>query len=101
MVSGIMHPADGPYPAGCAQLATCVISKLMQGYVMGSGNVMGEPISTADAEEHVFGVVLLNDWSARDIQKWEYQPLGPFNSKNWVRDARRSGSHQTHFHLKI
>jgi fumarylacetoacetase len=42
---------------------------LLQGYVVGSGNAMGEPISTAAAEEHVFGVVLLNDWSARDIQK--------------------------------
>ena len=59
----------------------------LQGSVVGSGKVMGEPISTADAEEHIFGIVLLNDWSARDIQKWEYQPLGPFNSKNWVRDA--------------
>lgn len=45
---------------------------------------MGSPISTAAAAEHVFGVVLLNDWSARDVQKWEYVPLGPFNSKNWV-----------------
>ena len=56
----------------------------LQGYIVGSGNAMGEPINMAAAEEHIFGVVLLNDWSARDIQKWEYQPLGPFNSKNWV-----------------
>jgi len=34
--------------------------------------------------EHVFGLVLMNDWSARDVQKWEYVPLGPFNGKNWV-----------------
>jgi Fumarylacetoacetate (FAA) hydrolase family len=61
----------------------------LQGYVVGSGNVLGEPISAHDAEEHVFGIVLLNDWSARDIQKWEYQPLGPFNSKNWVCAAER------------
>ncbi len=38
-----------------------------------------------DAEDAIFGLVLLNDWSARDIQRWEMAPLGPFNSKNWVR----------------
>lgn len=37
-----------------------------------------------EAHRHIFGFVLLNDWSARDVQKWEYVPLGPFNSKNWV-----------------
>jgi len=46
-------------------------------------NDMGEPISVQDAEEHIFGYVLLNDWSARDIQAWEYVPLGPFNGKNF------------------
>ena len=51
---------------------------------MGPGNTLGECISIQEAEEHVFGLVLLNDWSARDIQKWEMAPLGPFNSKNWV-----------------
>ena len=47
-------------------------------------NAIGEPIPMADAEEHVFGLALFNDWSARDIQAWEYQPLGPFLSKNFA-----------------
>ena len=46
-------------------------------------STLGEPIRIEDAAEHLFGVVLLNDWSARDIQAWEYVPLGPFNSKNF------------------
>ncbi|PPJ53424.1 hypothetical protein CBER1_01008 [Cercospora berteroae] len=46
-------------------------------------NEMGQPISVDDAPDHLFGVVLMNDWSARDIQAWEYVPLGPFNSKNF------------------
>lgn len=46
-------------------------------------NTMGQPINIAEAPEHLFGVVLLNDWSARDIQAWEYVPLGPFNAKNF------------------
>lgn len=44
---------------------------------------LGQPVKIADAPEHLFGVVLMNDWSARDIQAWEYVPLGPFNSKNF------------------
>ncbi len=44
---------------------------------------MGSPISVNDVEEHIFGYVLLNDWSARDIQMWESNPLGPFNGKNF------------------
>lgn len=47
-------------------------------------NSLGQPIKVEDAEEHIFGYVLLNDWSARDIQAWEYVPLGPFNSKNFA-----------------
>jgi fumarylacetoacetase len=47
-------------------------------------NALGEPVPIENAEEHVFGIVLLNDWSARDIQAWEYQPLGPFLSKNFA-----------------
>ena len=46
-------------------------------------NKMGEPVDVKDAEEHIFGFVLLNDWSARDIQGWEMMPLGPFNAKNF------------------
>ncbi|CAK4031179.1 Fumarylacetoacetase [Lecanosticta acicola] len=46
-------------------------------------SALGEPVSVTNAPEHLFGVVLMNDWSARDIQAWEYVPLGPFNSKNF------------------
>lgn len=56
-----------------------------QAAVIGTGNELGEAIPVDRAWEHVFGLVLMNDWSARDIQKWEYVPLGPFNGKNWVR----------------
>jgi fumarylacetoacetase len=48
-----------------------------------SGNKLGEPIPIDEAEDHIFGLVLMNDWSARDIQAWEYVPLGPFNAKNF------------------
>ena len=52
--------------------------------VVGPGNVLGEPIAVDQSEEHLLGLVLLNDWSARDIQAWEYQPLGPFLGKNFA-----------------
>jgi fumarylacetoacetase len=51
---------------------------------IGPGNALGQPIPIASAEEHLFGMVLLNDWSARDIQSWEYVPLGPFLGKNFA-----------------
>jgi fumarylacetoacetase len=54
------------------------------GAFLGPGNPIGEPIPIAEAENHLFGVCLLNDWSARDIQSWEYQPLGPFLGKNFA-----------------
>ncbi|MFZ4759452.1 MAG: fumarylacetoacetate hydrolase family protein, partial [Burkholderiaceae bacterium] len=54
------------------------------GFLIGPGNALGEPIPIARAEDHLFGVTLLNDWSARDIQPWEYQPLGPFLAKNFA-----------------
>jgi len=54
------------------------------GFLVGSGNTRGEPVPIAEAERHLFGVCLVNDWSARDIQSWEYQPLGPFLSKNFA-----------------
>jgi fumarylacetoacetase len=57
--------------------------ELEMGFFIGSGNALGEPIPIAQAEEHIFGLVLVNDWSARDIQKWEYVPLGPFLAKNF------------------
>jgi len=50
---------------------------------VGTGNKMGERISIDKAEDHIFGVVVMNDWSARDLQKWEYVPLGPFTAKNF------------------
>lgn len=58
--------------------------ELELGFVVGRGNALGEPIAIADAEQHLFGVTLLNDWSARDLQAWEYQPLGPFLAKNFA-----------------
>ena len=54
------------------------------GAYIASGNVLGTEIRLADAEKHLFGMSLLNDWSARDIQRWEYQPLGPFLAKNFA-----------------
>lgn len=54
------------------------------GFVCGPGNPLGTPVRIANALERVFGVVLLNDWSARDIQAWEYQPLGPFLAKSFA-----------------
>ena len=54
------------------------------GIFMGNGNAMGDSISIDDADDHVFGICIFNDWSARDIQGWEYQPLGPFLSKNFA-----------------
>jgi fumarylacetoacetase len=54
------------------------------GFFIGTGNDLGHPIPVGEAVQHVFGAVLLNDWSARDIQAWEYQPLGPFLAKNFA-----------------
>ena len=58
--------------------------ELELGAFIGRGNPMGQPIPIAQAEDHLFGVCLLNDWSARDIQSWESQPLGPFLSKSFA-----------------
>ncbi|KYO21098.1 fumarylacetoacetase [Alligator mississippiensis] len=57
--------------------------ELEMAFFVGPGNKLGEPIPIAKADDHIFGVVLMNDWSARDIQKWEYVPLGPFLSKSF------------------
>lgn len=54
------------------------------GIIVGTGNPRGQAIPVANAEHHIFGLTLLNDWSARDIQRWEYQPLGPFLAKNFA-----------------
>lgn len=58
--------------------------ELEVGFVVGKDNALGTSVSTADAEDHIFGITLFNDWSARDIQKWEYVPLGPFLGKNFA-----------------
>jgi fumarylacetoacetase len=58
--------------------------ELELGFVVGTGSALGAPISTAVFRDHVFGIVLVNDWSARDVQAWEYQPLGPFLGKSFA-----------------
>jgi fumarylacetoacetase len=58
--------------------------ELELGFVVGVGSELAEPVSTAAFRDHVFGVTLVNDWSARDIQSWEYQPLGPFLGKSFA-----------------
>jgi fumarylacetoacetase len=58
--------------------------ELEVGFFTGPGNELGRPIPIAEAESHIFGVCLLNDWSARDMQSWEYQPLGPFLAKSFA-----------------
>lgn len=73
---GAAQPTFGP----CKRLDI----ELELGIFVGTANELGDPVSMAQAEEHVFGLCLLNDWSARDIQAWEYQPLGPFLSKNFA-----------------
>ncbi|MEO7159775.1 MAG: fumarylacetoacetase [Polaromonas sp.] len=73
---GATEPSFGP----CKRLDY----ELELGVFVGSGNALGQPIAITEAEASVFGMCLLNDWSARDIQAWEYQPLGPFLSKNFA-----------------
>ena len=58
--------------------------ELEVGFLVGPGNALGEPVPVDRAPERVFGLVLVNDWSARDVQAWEYQPLGPFLAKNFL-----------------
>ena len=79
---GQIKPADSSAPifTPCRQLDF----ELEMGFFIGSGNKMSEPIPIENAEDSVFGFVLVNDWSARDIQAWEYQPLGPFLAKNFA-----------------
>ena len=72
--------ADVPVFGPCQRLDY----ELELGFLVGSANPLGEPVPIALAAEHLFGVTLFNDWSARDIQAWEYQPLGPFQSKNFA-----------------
>jgi fumarylacetoacetase len=72
--------ANEPIFAPCRRLDY----ELEVGALIGVGNEMGEPIPIAQARGHIFGLCLVNDWSARDIQSWEYQPLGPFLSKSFA-----------------
>src|SRR5215467_9392348 len=58
--------------------------ELEMAFLIGPGNSLGEPVPIDRAVDHIFGLVLMNDWSARDIQAWEYQPLGPFLAKNFA-----------------
>ncbi len=70
---GTDHPIFGP--------SRRLDIELEMGAVVGTPNPMGEPVTIDEADDMIFGFVLLNDWSARDIQAWEYQPLGPFQAK--------------------
>jgi fumarylacetoacetase len=63
--------------------------ELEAGFVIGTPSTMGEPVPIERALDHVFGMVLVNDWSARDIQAWEYQPLGPFLGKSFATSVSR------------
>ncbi|ALM50440.1 fumarylacetoacetase [Flavobacterium psychrophilum] len=74
--NGETQPVFGP--------SKLVDFELEMAFITTDANVMGESISVEEAEEHIFGMVLFNDWSARDIQKWEYVPLGPFLAKNFA-----------------
>ncbi|MFM1880295.1 MAG: hypothetical protein RLZZ344_529 [Pseudomonadota bacterium] len=79
--SGQIKPAEGnPVFGPCQRLDF----ELEVGFFIGQGNEWGAPIPIAQAHDQLFGLCLLNDWSARDIQGWEYQPLGPFLSKNFA-----------------
>ena len=83
--SGQLKPNadDRPIFSPCKRLDF----ELETAFVVGKGNNIGQPIAVDDASEHIFGMVLLNDWSARDIQKWEYVPLGPFNAKTFASEV--------------
>ena len=72
--------ADNPIFGACRKLDF----ELETAFIVGQGNALGDPISIDAAPSHIFGMVLLNDWSARDLQQWEYVPLGPFNSKTFA-----------------
>jgi fumarylacetoacetase len=82
------RPRGQVLPPGAAQPVLSATQRLDYelevGVFVGRGNALGEAVPLAQAERHVFGLCLLNDWSARDVQSWEYQPLGPFLSKNFA-----------------
>ena len=78
---GQLKPSEGPPTFGPSRELDF---ELEMGAFIGTGNALGVPVSADDAEAHVFGLALVNDWSARDIQRWEYVPLGPFLAKNFL-----------------
>lgn len=80
--SGQRKPPDAKEPSFGPSAALDI--ELEIGFVTGAGNRLGEPIPIASARDHIFGLVIVNDWSARDIQAWEYQPLGPFLGKSFA-----------------
>jgi fumarylacetoacetase len=78
---GQIKPPDAPAPIFGPSRSFDF--ELETAFLIGPGNVLGEPIPIDRATDHIFGLVLMNDWSARDVQAWEYQPLGPFLAKNF------------------
>ena len=90
IVSGVdIHRPKGQTKADDAEAPSFGPTKLLDfelelGFFTGKKNPLGDNISTANAEDYIFGMVLFNDWSARDIQKWEYVPLGPFLGKSFA-----------------
>jgi fumarylacetoacetase len=80
--SGQTEPSGGGAPAYGPTRS--LDYELEVGAFLGPGNALGRPIPISEAEDHVFGLCLVNDWSARDVQKWEYQPLGPFLAKSFA-----------------
>ena len=79
---GQLKPPEAPAPQYAPTQALDYEAEI--GCFVGSGNGLGEPVELRKAEDHLFGLCLVNDWSARDIQSWEYQPLGPFLAKSFA-----------------
>jgi len=79
---GQIRPDDNKPPVYSATKQLDI--ELEMGFFISKGNALGSPIEIKNADEHIFGFTLVNDWSARDIQKWEYVPLGPFLGKNFA-----------------
>ncbi len=75
-----LNPDERPVFSPCQRLDF----ELETAFIVGKPNKIGRPIASENAWDHIFGMVLFNDWSARDIQKWEYVPLGPFNAKTFA-----------------
>ena len=78
---GQIKPPDAEAPSFGATKS--LDYELEMAFLIGPGNSLGQPVPIDQAPGHIFGLVLMNDWSARDIQAWEYQPLGPFLAKNF------------------